>query len=99
MKRCPRCKIWKCDAVFSPKQVKQGRCSDCCMENRRSGHRRVKIRTVQAAPIAVSKDDAKVRALAKRELKKFRKRGATFVTRPYVFIAGDPAKGVPTKRF
>jgi len=101
MKLCPQCKLRKPDAVFKSVKAAKGRCLSCCTAHiGRAGGRkkeRMQIRTFQAEPIDPTKEDAKMIALGRRELKKFERRGSPNVERPYVFVAGDPAKGIVAK--
>ena len=101
MKLCPQCKLRKPDAVFGPQKERKGRCLSCCSAHiGKAGGRkkeRLKIRTFQAQPIEPTKEDAKMIALGKKELRKFERRGSPNVERPYVFVAGDPTKGIIAK--
>jgi len=96
MKLCPRCELWKPNALFIKPKARGGKCESCCTQNRRSGYGRkaAHIRTFQASPIDPSKEDKKLVALAKREMKRFKKRGSPLAERPYCFIAGNPTKGL-----
>ncbi len=101
MKLCSRCKLRKPDAVFRAKKSIFKRGASCRTPHiGRAGGRkkaRLAIRTFQAQPITPSAEDARLIALAKREMKKFTQRGAPVVERPYLFVAGDPAKGLVRK--
>jgi len=101
MKFCPRCELHKPNAVFSRKKDAQGRCRNCLTRyhGKAGGKRKigVHIRTFQAEPIYPTKEDERLIALAARERKKFQKRGSPIVSRPYVYIAGDSQRGIPSR--
>jgi len=98
MKRCPKCKLRKPNAVFHSKKSTFERCLSCRTSHiGRAGGRRkepMAIRTFQAQPIEPSKADVKLMALARREMRKFKRRGSPNVERPYVFVAGRRDKGI-----
>jgi len=107
MKHCPRCQLSKLDANFI-KRNDRGfskvlvECQ-CCQMHRNQGRTKirkienVKTLTTQASRIKISKEDAKLVTLARREMKNFRKRGAPEVKRPYAYVAGNPEKGLVSR--
>jgi len=107
MRRCPTCKLRKPDAVFlnrKREEVKsyRGKCVNCRSTVRGGGRLRPKsgmlVRDFQVDEIEINAKDAKLVALAKREMKKFKKRGSPKIERPYAFIAGNPSKGMAGRR-
>ncbi len=100
MKLCPRCRLRKPDACFTPHISDRGKCLNC-RDSRPKLHprnKKVKMNVFQAEEIAISAADAKLVASAQAEMAKFRHRGSPRIERPYAFIGGDPKKGMVSRR-
>ena len=107
MKLCPRCGWRKPDANFNNLYASrwQGNKKICtsCRQHRRTGRgmcrKGAETRGTQGEQIEPTKEDAKLIAFVRREKKKFENRGSPEVKRPYVYIAGNSQRGIPSRLF